>query len=114
MTELSERRLAFNTLINRDASSIVLARNTAVSDSAGGATATTANVTAQTFRLAALPRPQGALTDTGEVVTTSAMLIGTYNADIKPGDTFTLDGRNYEVVYVRAYDWKTEADLVLR
>ena len=111
MTETSERIKATTELITRDPLTVTLTRNTAVTDSYGGATETTASVTAQTMRLSQLPRPTIVVGDNGESVQASAMLIGAYNANIKAGDTFTSCGHTYKVVAVRAYAWRYEADL---
>lgn len=114
MSETTERRKATTTLINRDPQSVVLLRSTHTSDSYGGGTATSSALPAQTFRLASLPRPSRTITETGEAMTSPGMLLCQYDADVKTGDYVTVEGSTYEVVAVRAYDWKTEADLQLR
>lgn len=114
MSEVIERRKATTALINRDPQSVALLRSTIVDDGYGGAAPSSSAVAAQTFRLASLPRPSRVFTETGEALTAPGMVIAAYNADIEVGDIVTIEGSTYEVIDVREYDWKVEADLRLR
>lgn len=110
----SEWRKAISTLINWDATSVAFSRATPVSDTYGGATHTISTTAAQTVRLCWLPRAIPQTTETGKVVNASAMLLCPYSADVKVGDTCQIGGYHLEVVAVRKFAHKTEADLALR
>jgi hypothetical protein len=114
MSNLAGRKRATTVLINCDPISVSLTRHTATEGSYGGATYASATVAVQTFRLSHLPRPSVSMGANGQTISTSHVLYGQYNANIKAGDTFTSGGNTFEVMFVRVYPHKTECDLRLR
>ena len=112
-SELEAQRKLTKMFIAADALSLVLTRTPKVSDGAGGLkNGTPVNLTAQTLRLNPLQDAvQQRTTADGKQVLPQYMLMGEYNADIARGDTFTLSGRRYEVVFVlqnKQYQVKAE------
>lgn len=95
-----------------DAFSCVLTREQRVPDGEGGYTTVPTPVDAQWLRLVPLQdATQDRRDSTGSVVSPGYMLVGEHTADIQRFDTFTKDGRRYEVVFVlenRQYQVKAE------
>ena len=111
MINVDQRRHYISALIAHNPTSISLTRHT-VSDAGYGAGVDTASsISAQTFRMELLPRPVVRYSDTGDALVATVWMLGEYAADIQPGDTFTIDSQTYEVIYVRRFPHKTEADV---
>jgi hypothetical protein len=111
--ELEIQRDLTRSFIAADSLSLALTRTPKVSDGAGGLkNGTPATLTAQTLRLNPLQDAvQSRTTADGKQVLPQYMLMGEYNADLDRGDTFTVDGRRYEVVFVlqnKQYQVKAE------
>lgn len=83
--------------------SVQLQRKTTTADGAGGVKYTINTLTAQTFRQITQPTSTGVFRRTidGQEVNPEFVLLGEYNADIKFGDWYYVDGAKYEIVYVR-------------
>lgn len=88
------------------------------SDGAGGYTVTPgAPIDPQTVRLIPQDLRTGVQSRNvdGEEVSPSYVILGEYNADIKKGDVFVKDNRNYEVTWVREdRRYETWAEVVYR
>ncbi len=56
---------------------------------------------AQDFNLSYLRIPSEHQEDGGEVTEMKLQLMGLPESDVKPGDLFTLDGKQFQVTYVR-------------
>ncbi len=111
--ELSVQRALTKAFIRADEKEVVLSRRARVDDGAGGIVLGDAVPLApQLLRL--IPLGDGAqerLTADGKSVTPSYMLMGEHTADMQRGDTFTVNGRRYELVFVnenRQYEIKAE------
>jgi hypothetical protein len=102
--ELATQRRLTAAFITADSLEIELLRAPRTPDGAGGiATGTATAVAVQVLRL--IPSQDGAqprLTADGVEVTPAYMLMGTYEADIRRFDEFTVAGRRYQVVFVNA------------
>lgn len=112
--ELRAQRANTLAFIRADSLSVVLERSARTSDGAGGTiTGTPAPLPAQTMRLIPL-RDVGSVQRTtadGQDVEPTYALLGVYSADMERWDTFTIDGKTYEVVFVnqsRQYETKGE------
>lgn len=87
--------------VEADAFDCVLTREERVSDGEGGYTTTKVPKPAQRLRLNPLQDAASERTSAdGRSLTPGYMLVGPVTADIKRMDTFTKDGRRYEVVFV--------------
>lgn len=87
--------------VDADPFDCVLTREANVSDGEGGYTTTKKALPAQRLRLVPLQDASVERTTAdGRSLTPEYMLVGTVGADIKRADTFTKDGRSYEVVFV--------------
>lgn len=101
--------------IAADVEAVVLERPTKTSNGAGGFKKTFAPLAPQEMRL--IPQGSGVernLED-GRVVASTHVLMGNYGADMLRGDTFSLGGRDYEIVFInenREYEVKGEVILV--
>jgi hypothetical protein len=111
--ELAIQRRLTAEFIKADQISVVLRRAEWTADGAGGQVKGNEEPLApQTMRL--IPLGDGAtprMTMNGEAVTPSYMLMGTYLADVQRWDTFTVNGRTYEVVFInenQQYEIKAE------
>lgn len=110
--ELAVQRNLTRAFIAADESQVVLTRHTKVANGSGGYTTTTQALTSQPFRL--IPQQSGGIerhTLDGKIVDPSYHLLGDWDADMERFDTFTLDGRRYEVVFIvenRSYEVKGE------
>lgn len=84
---------------------IILQRNVATPDGAGGTKLTPGPLPggSQTFRQITQGTSTGVFRRTldGEEVAPDFVLLGEYDADVKSGDWYTKDGAKHEVVYVR-------------
>lgn len=99
--ELAAQRRITAAFVDADRFSCVLTRETKVPDGTGGYTTTKAPIAAQWLRLVPLQDATSERTDAqGRTVAPGYMLVGRHTADIKRMDTFTKDGRRYEVVFV--------------
>lgn len=99
--EVAAQRRITAAFVDADRFSCVLTREQRVPDGEGGYTNELAQIGAQWLRLVPLQDATQDRTDaTGNVVSPGYMLIGPYSADIKRGDTFTKEGRRYEVVFI--------------
>jgi hypothetical protein len=99
--ELEVQRALTASFIAADSLSVALQRNTKVATPAGGYKTIATTLSAQTVRL--IPLGDGAterLTADGKQVQPQYMLQGIWTADFARGDTFTLSGRRYEVVFI--------------
>jgi hypothetical protein len=100
-TELALQRALTAYFIAADSLSVALTRNTKVPTAAGGYKAVSTVLPVQTVRM--IPLGDGAaerLTADGKQVSPQYMLQGQWDADFARGDTFTLDGRRYELVFI--------------
>jgi hypothetical protein len=116
VAELAAQRMLTRYFIEADELVLTLYRSTTTDDGAGGVlTGTPAPIAPQCLRLIT----QGStgadskqrFTANGQQVTPEYVLMGTECADIQRWDTFTLDGRTYEVVFVnqnQQYEVKAE------
>jgi len=114
--ELAMQRRLTKAFIAADWRSVVLMRAEITEDGAGGfVTGEPAPLPSQVMRLIA----QGStgadskqrMTANGQQVTPEYILLGLHDADIQRWDSFELDGRRYEVVFVnenRQYEAKGE------
>lgn len=110
--ELALQRILTNAFVAADEQPIVLVRKTKVQNAAGGWTTTSTPLPAQNIRMNPLQDAVGQRTTAdGKQVTPSYMLVCRHTADVERGDTFTIGGRRYEVVFVvenRQYQVKAE------
>lgn len=85
-------------------------------DGAGGFTTTPAQpVGPQDFRLVIQGGNVASRNIDGEQISPAYVMIGEWDADIKTGDTFSHNGRNYEVKFVREdREYETWAEVVYR
>lgn len=99
--ELAAQRAVTAAFVDADKFSCVLTREVKVSDGSGGYTTTKQPQPAQWLRLIPLQdSTQERQTPDGRKVAPGYMLHGRHTADIKRMDTFTKEGRRYEVVFV--------------
>lgn len=89
--------------IDEEPRSIALQRKDITPDGEGGVQHTILSLPAQIFNLItqATSAQVARRTMDGEEVFPEFVLLGEYNADMKNGDWFLIDGIKYEVVYVR-------------
>ncbi len=111
--ELAAQRLLTKAFIDADVTNITLWRSEWADDGAGGdRRLDPAPLAPQRLRLQ--PRVDGGnprTTADGEQAVPNYTLIGEHTADIKRWDTFTVEGRRYEVAFVyqnRQYEVKAE------
>jgi hypothetical protein len=111
--ELAAQRLLTKVFVEADVLAVVLYRTTRTSDGTGGSVVGPAEPLApQRMRL--IPMGDGAqerFTADGAAVTPSYRLLGLHTADMERGDTFTIAGRRYEIVFInenRQYEIKGE------
>lgn len=103
-SELAIQRSLTKEFVQADNLEVVLYRRSGSGDGAGGTVyGPPVPLAPQVMRL--IPQQSGVperLTANGVAVTPSYALLGTYEADMERGDTFTLDTGRYEVVFVNA------------
>lgn len=114
--ELLAQRALTRAFVEADSFSCVLVREVKVPDGSGGYTTTKTPRPAQTLRMVPLQdSTQERTTPDGRVVTPGYMLIGTNSADIQRMDTFTKEGRRYEVVFlVENTQYQVKAEVAYR
>lgn len=102
--------------IEENPTSLVVTRNTRVSDGAGGYTTTPQLQTAQVVRIV-----QAAATSnyerrnlSGEVVRPVLSIVAEYDANLALGDTFTWLGRTCEIVWITLQPYEQVAEVSLR
>lgn len=118
--ELAVLRRQTQRFIEENPVSITIKRTITESDGAGGrkpATDQGQPIDPQVFRL--IPQLRGGMVATRDVdgnrVKPEYVLIGTYDADIKGGDGFTYQGREFYVSFVRLdRDYETWAEVMYR
>lgn len=99
--ELTAQRAITAAFVDADPFPCILTREVKVSDGSGGYTTTKQPQPVQWLRMIPLQdSTQERQTPDGRKVSPGYMLQGKYGADIKRMDTFTKDGRRYEVVFV--------------
>jgi hypothetical protein len=99
--ELAAQRKATEWYIKADAFPCVLTRNVRVPNGAGGYVMASLPLPSQNLRMNPLQDiGRERQTADGRVATPQYVLIGTYDADIQRFDTFTKDGRDYQVVFM--------------
>lgn len=87
--------------INSDPVTVSMVRETRVSDGAGGWTRTEVTLAPQTFRVdrGSNASIQFVTAPSGTNVPIRFRLVGAPDADVAEGDTFVLDGDEYDVTY---------------
>lgn len=106
----------YNTLcyIAANANQVALQRKTRTADGGGGQSASSAAQTAQWVRLISRADPPAKSGD-GQAVTASWILMMRWDANVKFGDTFSINGGKFEVVSVaQTNDYETLAMCELR
>ena len=87
-----------------------------IADGAGGYTTTVGTpIDPQTFRIIPQSGANATRNVDGEEVRPDYVLIGEWDADITMDDSFTLDGRNFDVVFIRLdRSYETWAEVMYR
>lgn len=101
--ELNVMRRQTKAYIEREPVKMILNREEATGDGQGGVIITSGPIPVQTFAFDAMSLPQqGQIRRTvdAQEVQPEYALMGEYNADVKRGDWFFLEGIKYEVVFV--------------
>lgn len=107
--ELNVLRKQTLKLIQEAPTSILLNRGTKQSNGTGGWTTTWADLDdPQDFRMIQQGGNVASRNVDGEQIKPAFVMIGMWDADVENGDKFVLDGRNYDVIYVRRVGFPTE------
>ena len=115
--ELKVNRKNTEAFISERPETITITRGgSRTSDGAGGWTTTPgAPIQPQTFRLIIQGGNVASRNIDGEEIKPAYVMVGRHDADLKTGDMFVKDGRNYDVVYVRDNrDYEVWAEVVYR
>lgn len=118
--ELAVQRNLTEWFIKADSVEITLSRASRLSDGAGGTIdGPTLALPPQVLRLITQggtgADSKNRFTSDGQMVSPDYILLGQHTADIQRWDTFTLDGRGYEVVFVNQnQQYEVKAEVIYR
>lgn len=117
--EAAVQRVITKGFISANLVVISLSRPTLVDDGAGGKTMTWISLPPQNFRII----PQGGSgilrTVDGKELSPEFVLVGYWDADVKKGDRFVIDGVTHEVIWIlpdsaMSSSYETKAEVVSR
>lgn len=114
-TELEGKRQATDAMIRERPTAIILRRSTREPDGTGGYIETDRDLASQDFVITGNVNQPETTVNLGEIASYGVQLLGYFDADIQDGDTFQLNGGDYQVTFVypeRTY--RTIADAIYR